>query len=330
MSVEDDDCLAIDLPFVHLSAKLFNRNIILLPILQKDVEDDEKTLEEKEKDVANNQTDVEKDAKMFLTITGDGSDQKPPFVMFYFPGGQFGPDAHFQSIDDSCIDKAILKEKANYKQALDASRGQEKEDENLECIEDEDEDHNDDFNTHQITTKGNSFNQTTMLTPQDPASTVIVNETQTTIRKKLKRSKNAPIYEIAPGEGKIPEEWLREPTFDIDAFPHLFPDGKYGLHYEERPRKITPAKYFPQRILNQNNAYAKDSDYVFMAQQYLERFALERQIDMSMLHGSFVTTEDDQIKIIPSDDKFSIFRSIPGTPAYWKKFRNEVKCIIKP
>ena len=96
------------------------------------------------------------------------------------------------------------------------------------------------------------------------------------------------------------------------------------MHFDERPKKITPAKYFPQRVMNENNLFAKDSDFIFMAQQYLERYALERQIDMSTLNGSFVTTEDDQVKMVPSDDKFSIFQSIPGTPAYWKKFRNEV------
>ena len=61
-----------------------------------------------------------------------------------------------------------------------------------------------------------------------------------------------------------------------------------------------------------------------MAQQYLEMFALERQIDMSTKNGSFASTEGDGIKMVPTDDKFSIFQSIPGTPAYWKKFRNEV------
>ena len=35
----DHDSLPIDLPFVQLSANLLKRNIILLPILQKDIED---------------------------------------------------------------------------------------------------------------------------------------------------------------------------------------------------------------------------------------------------------------------------------------------------
>ena len=132
------------------------------------------------------------------------------------------------------------------------------------------------------------------------------------------------MYEIAPGEGKIPVDWLRDPSFDIEAFPHLMPDGKFGLFYP-RQKKLTPSKFFPQRILNIVQTYAKDHDYLFMAQQYLERFALERQINMSMINGSFVETEGNQIKMVPTDDRYSIFQSIPGTPAYWKKFRSEVK-----
>ena len=259
---------------------------------------------------------------------GDETNQKPPITMLYFPGGQFGPDSHFQSIDRKFIDKTVLKNEVNYKKVFDTSKPdietEENKDKENEGRSDEDEDYNDDFNALQNTTSGNAYNQVTMLTPQDAAATVILNETETTQRKKLKRNKNAPVYEIAPGEGKIPEEWLREPLFDIEAFPHLFPDGKYGLH-SKRLKKLTPAKYFPQRITNENNMFAKDHDYLFMAQQYLERFALERQINMSTLNGSFVETEDNQIKMIPTDDKFSIFQSIPGTPAYWKKFRSEVK-----
>ena len=342
----DHDSLPIDLPFVQLSANLLKRNIILLPILQKDIEDEiphEENQKAKDKngetdvnnqkDMNNGKSDTEtqNEIKKFLIVTGDETNEKPPITMLYFPGGQFGPDGHFQSINRKFIDDEVLKNKANYKQAfnqttLEKEREDIKENHN-EDSSNEDEDHNDDFNAPPVAAKGNAFIQTTMLTPQDPAATVILNETKKTQKKKLKRDKNAPVFKIAPGEGKIPEEWLREPSFDIEAFPHLFPDGKYGMHFE-RPKKITPAKYLPQRIMHVNNMFAKDSDFLFMAQQYLERFALERQINMSMLNGSFVTTENNQIKMIPTDDKFSIFQSIPGTPAYWKKFRNEVNSIF--
>ena len=73
--------------------------------------------------------------------------------------------------------------------------------------------------------------------------------------------------------------------------------------------------------------YASDPDYVFMAQRIVEMNALERQINMSTSHGSLEVTESDGTKLVPSADAFNIFQSIPGTPAYWKLFRNE--CIAR-
>ena len=104
-------------------------------------------------------------------------------------------------------------------------------------------------------------------------------------------------------------------------------DGKFGLNHEPREKKLTPAKFYAQRIMNENNMYAKDIDYVFMAQQHVEMDALEKQINMSMSHGSLEVTESDGTKLVPSNDAFSIFQSIPGTPAYWKKFRGMYVCI---
>ena len=315
MSMEHD--MACDLPFAQLASNILKRDIVLVPILQSDV--DLKNDEKKEKP-----EDNEKTEKILLTIFAKESDpQHLPLTMLYFPEGQFGPDAHFQSINIKYIDKLVVKKRSNYKEALDNSKQQDDgDDKHGEDSSNEEE--NDDFNTPSVANKGNRFNQITTLTPQDPASTIILNDTEVLLKKKLKRGKDAPTYEIAPGEGKKPEEWLREPTFDIEAFPHLHANGKYGLIDEERPKPITPAKFFPQRIINKNNAFAKDHDYIFMAQAYMERYALEKQINMSLSHGTLEKTEDDQVKIVPSENKFDIFQSIPGTPAYWKKFRNEI------
>ena len=122
---------------------------------------------------------------------------------------------------------------------------------------------------------------------------------------------------------QIPNDWVREPDTDIKAFPHLFVDGKYGLNHEPRAKKLTPVKFYSQRILNEDNMYAKDHEFLFMGQQHIEINALERQINMSMSHGSLEVTESDGTKLVPSNDAFNIFQSIPGTPAYWKAFRNE-------
>ena len=69
--------------------------------------------------------------------------------------------------------------------------------------------------------------------------------------------------------------------------------------------------------------YAENHDYVFMAQQAKERHSIESQIHMAMSHGTIETNESGQV-VVPSDDAFNIFQKVPGTPAYWKLFRNEL------
>ena len=70
--------------------------------------------------------------------------------------------------------------------------------------------------------------------------------------------------------------------------------------------------------------YRENADYVFMAQQACERYAIESQIKMAMSHGSIDSNEKGEPVLVPSDDAFTIFQKIPGTPAYWKYFRNEL------
>ena len=170
------------------------------------------------------------------------------------------------------------------------------------------------------------YNDVTMLTPVDPTANVVVNNTKKTIKTKV--NKKAPIFEIAPGEGKIPTNWLREKDNDIDSFPELHVEGKYGLDHE-RTQKLSRAKYFGQRIMNENTMYSENPDYVFMAQQACERYAIEREIHMAMSHGSIESNDKGEMSLVPSEDAFNIFQKIPGTPAYWKSFKNELYAKIE-
>ena len=60
-----------------------------------------------------------------------------------------------------------------------------------------------------------------------------------------------------------------------------------------------------------------------MAQQAKERHSIESQIHMAMSHGSIETNQHGQI-VVPSEDAFNIFQRLPGSPAYWKSFRNDL------
>ncbi len=89
---------------------------------------------------------------------------------------------------------------------------------------------------------------------------------------------------FAPGEGQIPTNILKETDWDIKTWPHLFPDGNYGL-YHERERKLTNLQYFQQRILNHDLRFANNPSYVYGAVQYVEKQQLERNVNISFLRG---------------------------------------------
>ena len=86
--------------------------------------------------------------------------------------------------------------------------------------------------------------------------------------------------QIAPGEGKIPTNLMREEHFDVQAFPRHHPSGKFGLHHP-RKHKLSAQMYFNQRLLNQDERFSRDPCFVFMASYFIERHSLERQIDIS-------------------------------------------------
>ena len=116
-----------------------------------------------------------------------------------------------------------------------------------------------------------------------------VNTSDEPLRKKTKRSSNF-FYEIAPGERKKLNDWIREENHDTKAFPELFPDGKNGLHDKSRKRKISPIQNYSHKILNKNKKFSKDPDFVFVAQQYLEKHSFENQISISLQRGVLTNT----------------------------------------
>ena len=167
---------------------------------------------------------------------------------------------------------------------------------------------------------------TTTLIPENPELNVFVNATTKPIEKRTKLQSKS-VHIVAPGEGKVPTYWLREKDFDIAAFPRHHPDGQYGLgHY--RDVKISLQEYFTQRLFNVDKRFANDADYLFIAQYYVERNALERQIDISYQKGKIVHTEQGA-NVVQPNNVFSVFKQIPGTPAYWQAFKNDLFAMLE-
>ena len=174
--------------------------------------------------------------------------------------------------------------------------------------------------------ESNDFNSTTCLYPRQPESNMIVNHSDETKKIKFQR-KARKIYDLAPGQGQVPTNWIRDEKFDVIAFPELFPDGKGGIN-QERKVKITKGDFYSTRFLNNDKKYAKNSDYLFVAQQNIERHLLENNISISGQKGK-VSKGADGAKKVACHNAFDVFSKIPGTPQYWKVYRNELFACLE-
>ena len=111
------------------------------------------------------------------------------------------------------------------------------------------------------------------------------------MRKKAKRDGSL-VHELAPGEKKKLSDWLREENQDRKAFPHLVNDGRNGLYDKNRKRKLSASQNYSHKILNKNKKFAEDSDFIFVAQQYLERYSFENQASVLIQRGVIRTSPD--------------------------------------
>ena len=142
--------------------------------------------------------------------------------------------------------------------------------------------------------------------------------------------------EIAPGEGKKPENIMLDKFCEELAFPHLLPKGEFGYQVE-RDVKLSPVKYFNQRLLNYMQTFSSSSDYIFFAQFVIQQLKLQSEINIAMkkfsgnitagtLSGNFKQTVQS---LISADQCFMFMNCIKGTLAYWKKFQSEVLAMIR-
>ena len=86
---------------------------------------------------------------------------------------------------------------------------------------------------------------------------------------------------IAPGEGMQPMSLLVDEKCEELSHPHLFPAGKFGYKVQ-RDVKLSPVKYFNQRLLNYRQKFASDSDYIFYALSVMQQLNLNSQINITI------------------------------------------------
>ena len=196
--------------------------------------------------------------------------------------------------------------------------------ETLKKVED-DEDETDETVLNAVKQHQSKQSSHTCMMPQQMETEVVVNTKSTPVTVTADGS-NKPI-KIAPGEGKIPTNIMREENVDVKAFPRHHPSGQYGLDHK-REFKLSPSQYFQQRLLNQDDRFSKDPFYVFLATSYVERHAIEQQINLSGVKGKQLSSVDGSRKI-ELTDLFDVFKKVKGTPKYWQTAKNELIAKVK-
>ena len=74
---------------------------------------------------------------------------------------------------------------------------------------------------------------------------------------------------VAPAEGQKPLNIMTDANFEAMSNPEKFPYGSL-TYTSDRPRKLTYRKYLNQRLLDVDGRFARDLDYLFVAQFIVE------------------------------------------------------------
>ena len=128
--------------------------------------------------------------------------------------------------------------------------------------------------------------------------------------------------DFAPGEGKKPTDFVAQKDWDVKSWPMLLPDGKFGLSHE-RKVKLTKQNYFQQRLLNQDDRFARHPDFTFAAMSVVEAERLRANANLTGMRGKKSVGPGGHV-VLQVGDPCCVFEKIPGTPKYWQRVRYEI------
>ena len=136
-----------------------------------------------------------------------------------------------------------------------------------------------------------------------------------------------PEISVAPGENERPRNVLFDENWDVMAFPALHNyDGSNGMD-QDRDVKLSPQRYFIQRITNINSRFAKCCAYLYAAVGFLEQMQINRNINLVGTRGKKVSSDEGKVKY-ELQDPYRALEAMPGTPKYWQKVKYEMLAKI--
>ena len=149
------------------------------------------------------------------------------------------------------------------------------------------------------------------------------------------------IYSIAPAEGKTPLSIMTDKQFESMCNADKFPFGSGGFT-SNRDRKLTYRKHFNQRLLDVDGRFARDLDYLFVAQYIVEAKQLlddanyfiwrqmpGRQTEDGPITASQVKNPSSINTHVRKDKAYRFMKNVRGSPAYYQRTFYELLAMIR-
>ena len=141
---------------------------------------------------------------------------------------------------------------------------------------------------------------------------------------------------VAPAEGERPVNIMTDVNFEAMSNPDKFPYST-GTFSCKRPRKLTYRKYFNQRLLDVDGRFARDLDYLFVAQYIVEakqirddgnNFAM-RQKPSRQFTAAQAKSQEVLSQFMRNDKAYSFMKSIRGSPPYYQRTFYDLLAMIR-
>ena len=137
-------------------------------------------------------------------------------------------------------------------------------------------------------------------------------------------------------EGQRPLFIMTDPNFEAMFNPDKFCLGS-GTFSTERPRKLTYRKYFNQRLLDVDGRFARDLDYLFVAQYIVEaKQVLDdgnnfiwRQKPTRHLTASQAKDQALLSQCVHKDKAYRFMKNIRGSPPYYQRTFYDLLAMIR-
>ena len=141
---------------------------------------------------------------------------------------------------------------------------------------------------------------------------------------------------VAPAEGEKPLNIMTDSNFEAMSNPDKFPFAN-GTFTSERPKKLTYRKYFNQRLLDVDGRFARDLDYLFVAQYIVEakqvlddgnNFAW-RQKPSRQFTAAQARDQSVLSQYVRKDKAYSFMKNIRGSPPYYQRTFYDLLAMIR-